>query len=168
MLRHYFQTKENEMKFTRILAIAIMITSFCCVAYGQEELNGSISGIVTDSQSEMPVFNAKVEVTKDGFSIGLSSMTDENGNFIIKDVPAGDFDLSVSKGKYLPKVISNIVIKEGKVTEDVNIALQLITPIQVGDAERDFSVTSTSNKMLSLGDFKDKSIIVACVGNPYT
>ena len=154
------------MKFAWILTVIIVLAGFCFVAYGQEELNGSITGIVTDSQSEMPVMGAKVEVTKDGFSIGIYATTDENGNFTIKDIPAGDFDLSVSKGKYLPKIVSNIVIKE--VTEDVNIALQLITPIQVGDDARDFSLTSNSNKMLTLNDFKDKSIVVICVGNPYT
>jgi hypothetical protein len=156
------------MKFAWILTVIIILAGFCFVAYGQEELNGSVIGIVTDSQSEMPIFGAKVEVAKDGLSIGTYAITDENGNFTIKDIPAGDFALSVSKGKYLPKVVSNIVIKEGKVTEDVNISLQLITPIQVGDEARDFSLTSNNNKMLTLSDFKDKSIVVICVGNPYT
>jgi hypothetical protein len=156
------------MKFIRILTMITVLTGFCFMVYGQEELNGSITGIVTDSQSEMPIFGAKVEATKEGFSIGIYAVTDENGNFTIKDVPAGDFDLSVSKGKYLPKVVSKINIKEGKVTKDVNIALQLITPIQVGEDARDFSLTSNSNKTLTLSDFKGKSIVIIGVGNPYT
>jgi len=157
------------MKFIRILTI-ITITLFCCVAYGQEtaEINGSITGIVTDSESEIPVFGAKVDVTMNGFYIGFSSTTDENGKFNIKDVPAGNFGLSVSKAKYLPKIVPNVNIKVGKVTENIGITLQLITLIKVGDAERDFSLMSNSNKMLSLKDFKDKSIVVTCVGNPYT
>jgi len=157
------------MKFIMTLTI-ITIILFCCVTYGQEtaEINGSITGIVTDSESEIPILGAKVDVTMNGLYIGFSSMTDENGEFNIKNVPTGNLGLSVSRARYLPKTVSNVNVKEGKVTENVGIALQLITLIKVGDAERDFSLMSNSNKMLSLKDFKDKSIVVICVGNPYT
>ncbi len=156
----------------RALFISAIITIFICVcAVGQEGETPApkgLSGIVTDSQTNTPIFGARVEVLKDGKPSGLSARTDRDGKYVIENVPDGVFDLMVSRDKYIPKVISGVSVKEGEATTDINVAIQMITPIKVGDEERDFSLTSTDGKVVSLQDFKGKSIVVIGMGNPYT
>jgi len=129
--------------------------------------HGSISGVVTDAKSNKPIRDAKVEVAKNGFSFGVSAKTGDDGKYTIANAPVGVFDLSVSKVKYLSKVISNISVKEGKVTADVKVAIRLVTPIQVGDEARDFSLPTVKGKLVTLSDFFKKKIVVFSVGSPY-
>ena len=149
------------MKFIVVLALMLAV---CFYAWGQETQGESIIGIVTDSQDNTPVFGAKVEVLLNGSATGISAYTDENGKYTFKNVPEGNLTLSASKLKYLTNEVSGI---DAKVTSDVNILLTLITPIQMGEWERDFSLSSTKNEKVTLSDFKDKSIVILCVENPY-
>jgi len=160
------------MRITKILTTIITILGVCCVVYGQETTevafpHGSISGVVTDAQSKTPIRDAKVEITKNGFSFGVSAKTDDDGKYAIENAPVGVFDLSVSKDKYLQKVISDIRVKQGEVMANVNIAISLITPIQVGDEARDFSLPMIKGKLVTLSDLFKKKIVVFSVGNPY-
>ena len=41
-------------------------------------------------------------------------------------------------------------------------------PIQVGNEAPNFSLTSISGETVSLEEFRDRSIVVICIGNPYT
>jgi len=149
------------MKFIVVLALILAV---CFCAWGQDNQGESITGIVTDSQDNTPVFGAKVEVILNGSATGISTYTDENGKYTFKNVPEGNLTLSASKPKYLTNEVSGIDVK---VTSDVNIPLSLITPIQMGEWERDFSLSSAKNEKVTLSDFKDKSIVVLCVENPY-
>ncbi|MBM3235959.1 hypothetical protein FJZ31_06625 [Candidatus Poribacteria bacterium] len=164
------------MRIIKILTTIITIFGVGFIVYGQETIepptevafpHGSISGVVTDSQNKMPVFDAKVEVTKDGFSFGLSAQTDKDGKYTIENVPVGVFDLSVSKGNYLPKVISGISVKEREIAANVNTDIQLITPIQVGQKARDFTLSTVKGNLVTLSGFFGKKIVVISVGNPY-
>jgi len=144
----------------------------CCIAYSQETAemafpHGSISGVVTSAKSNAPIKDVTMEVTKNGFSFGVSAKTDTDGKYTIENVPVGVFDLSISKNKYLPKVVSDINVKEGEVTANVNIAITLITPIKVGDEARDFTLSTVKGKLVTLSDLFGKKITVFSVGNPY-
>ena len=163
------------MRIIKILTTIITILGVCGIAYGQTtetptEIafpHGSISGVVIDARSETPIRDAKVEVTKNGFSFGVFAETDNDGKYTIENVPVGVFDLSISKEKYLSKVISDINVKEGEATANVNIAIAMITPIQVGDEARDFTLSTVKGKMVTLSNFSGKKIVVFSVNNPY-
>ncbi|MBC8232590.1 carboxypeptidase regulatory-like domain-containing protein [bacterium] len=164
------------MRVIKILTTIITILGVCSIVYGQETTetptevafpHGGISGVVTDAKSNALIRDAKVEVTKNGFSFGVSAKTDADGKYTIENVPVGIFDLSISKKKYLPKVVSDITVKNGEVTANVNIAIALITPIQVGDEARDFTLSTVKGKLVTLSDFVGKKIVVFSVNNPY-
>jgi len=164
------------MRAIKILTTIITVLGVCSIVYGQETKetptevgfpHGGISGVVTDAKSNGPIRDATVEVTKNGFSFGVSAKTNADGKYTIENVPVGVFDLSVSKGKYLPKIVSDISVKDGEVTANVNIAIALITPIQVGDESRDFTLSTVKGKLVTLSDFAGKKIVVLSVGNPY-
>jgi len=160
------------MRITKILTTIITILGVYCIVNGQETTevafpHGSISGVVTDAKSKTPIRDAKVEMTKNGFSFGVAAKTGDDGKYAIKNAPVGVFDLSVSKDKYLSKVISDISVKEGEVKANVNIAIILITPIQVGDEARDFALPTVKGKLVTLSDLFKNKIVVFSVSNPY-
>ena len=41
-------------------------------------------------------------------------------------------------------------------------------PVRIGDEARNFTLTSSSGEQIDLDSFKNKSIVLICVGNPYT
>ena len=45
---------------------------------------------------------------------------------------------------------------------------QVAASLQAGEEARNFSLTATTGETVSLEEFKDKSIVVICIGNPYT
>ena len=156
------------MKFLWIL-MTILI-SVCVSGQATETISpgGSISGIITDLRSEAPLFGVDVKVMKDGVSLRFSARTDRDGKYSIKDVPEGVYDLKVSRNGYVPAVLFSVTVKVGEIITGKSIAIKLATPIQIGEEERNFTLTAVSGKTISLEDFKEKSVVVICIGNPYT
>jgi len=64
-----------------------------------------------------------VELTKDGFSSGLSAQTDEDGKYTIEKVLVGVFDVIAHKAKYSVEKVKNVKVEVGKATT-VNIAMK--------------------------------------------
>lgn len=158
----------------RFLYILMTIAAIICISGLEAESladtdfpSGSISGIVADLQSGEPISGAVVEVTKNGFSIGISKQTDLNGKYILEEAPVGIFDVTVSKANCMAEVISDINVEEGKDTPNINVFLKLLTPIKVGEEARDFSLGTVDGKMFTLSDFKGKNAVVLGIGDPY-
>lgn len=58
---------------------------------------GKITGQVVDAQTSQPMDFVNVLVKRDGASsVPLGTVTDKNGEFIISDVPAGDYKITIS------------------------------------------------------------------------
>ena len=58
---------------------------------------GKITGQVVDGQTSQPMDFVNVLVKRDGVSaVPLGTVTDKNGEFIISDVPAGDYKITIS------------------------------------------------------------------------
>lgn len=81
--------------FRHIIAICLLLTAFSAVgsvAFAAPPRKCAISGKVTDAASGEPVYMAYV-VAKD---LGLWAVTDADGAFLLKDLPAGQISLEVS------------------------------------------------------------------------
>lgn len=78
---------------------------------------GKISGKVTDEKTGEPLIGATVEVK----GMGLGTATDVDGRFII-NVATGDYVVEVKYIGYTAKSISDVLVKEGEVTE-LNVAI---------------------------------------------
>lgn len=102
-----------------------------CAKHGKVDVyaHGSISGVVLNSESNEPIEDAKVEVLKDGFSFGLSAYSGKDGKYTIKNVPAGIFDLTVYRDKYLPETVEKIQVKERETTSNVKLMMESLQPI---------------------------------------
>jgi PKD repeat protein len=80
--------------------------------------SGSISGIITDSDGT-PVAGAQVSVEGTSFS----TTTDGTGSYLIEDVPAGNYNILVSREKYKDRMIDNVLVIAGEATSNDPVTL---------------------------------------------
>jgi hypothetical protein len=90
---------------------------FSIVSFAQ---TGVIRGMVTDRQSEKNLLGATITVLTDS---GNGSVSDENGNFTITNVPVGRHTISVSFMGYESTTVPEIEVTSGK---EVVITVSLV------------------------------------------
>lgn len=83
---------------------------------------GIISGKIIDQKTGEALIGVSVSV--EGTSMGAS--TDYEGNYSIKSLKPGSYNLAVSYVSYRKKVLSNVVVKAGEVTT-MNISMEEVT-----------------------------------------
>ena len=80
--------------------------------------------MVVDAVTEKPVKRAKVEFSKDRFTLsGLFTYSAEDGTYILNGVPVGKFDVTVTKEGFLPQTILKVPIEHGKTAQEIRIKL---------------------------------------------
>jgi hypothetical protein len=115
------------------LIITALIASQSAVLSQQESLS-TIRGIVSDSASASPLGNAIIYIANS--PLGTSSADD--GTFLLKNVPAGEYELVVSRVNYQKASIPLRIEKPDSVELSVKLAMKLIVTPEVeitGEAE---------------------------------
>ncbi|MEN0051023.1 MAG: TonB-dependent receptor [Bacteroidota bacterium] len=110
----------------KIITLAIIIAlllSFKCIAQGQNLL-GTISGTVTDQNSNEPIPFATVKVMEVSPIIG--TQTDIDGQFLLENVPLGRHHLEVSYVGYETIIINDVLVNSIN-NQAVTIRLKEIT-----------------------------------------
>lgn len=103
--------------------IAIALVAFTTMAfYSDAGLVGIITGSVKDAQSGEDIPFANIIVQDKAGKAVAGAASDFDGNFIIKSVPVGTWDLKVSFVGYQNYMMRDIVVLEGK-TLNLNIKL---------------------------------------------
>ncbi|MCG8374608.1 MAG: TonB-dependent receptor, partial [Balneolales bacterium] len=97
--------------------LTIIILAFLSVKI-QAQSNGSITGLITDATFQQPLAGANIVL--EGTSFGTS--TNYDGEFTLKNIPGGEYSLSVSYIGFTTRIIE-IEVRPGT-TEMVNIELQ--------------------------------------------
>lgn len=110
------------MKRELIIPIVLACVS-AGVARGQAVNSQSISGIVTDP-SGASVPGAEVTITNDATKISRSAKTNDDGNFVILNVPVGSYTISTSMTGFKKSVISGVNVDVGG-TPSVPVALAI-------------------------------------------
>lgn len=77
--------------------------------------SGSLKGTITDKETGEPLPFAGVTVKLDGTQYG-SATCDFDGNYMIKSIPAGKYDVIANFVGYKKSIFSGVVIKENKIT----------------------------------------------------
>jgi TonB-dependent receptor len=100
----------------RALPLAAIVASVAAMPAAAQV--GSIRGIVYDRDFDAPLGAATIDV------VGLRKRVvgNDNGNFLIPDVPAGTYTLVFSKDGYARQVRGDVIVREGQLT-DVTIRL---------------------------------------------
>jgi hypothetical protein len=83
--------------------------------------HGEIRGKVTDKISGEPMIGATVSYTQEGTLKG--AVTDENGEYILKPLPAGSYELTFSFVTYKPVTIEDILVNSQKATY-IDVAME--------------------------------------------
>jgi len=108
-------------RVVRVFSTILIATYFMLTAASAQTSRGTITGHVTDSGGAV-VPNAKVQLQPRG----TSTTTDQNGDFKISDVAAGDYTLTVSYTGF-SIFSSRVVIKGGQEAIRLDAVLQLGT-----------------------------------------
>jgi TonB-dependent receptor len=91
------------------------VLSLCSFVSAQQA--GSIRGLVSDKDFDVPLGAAVVQIVE----TGQKTVTSDQGNFVLPDVPPGKYTLVFSKEGYV-RQLAEIVVSSGQLAE-VNIAL---------------------------------------------
>ncbi len=119
------KTGYHTMKCFLFCIISLLLSGFA-VARAQ---TGTITGTVMDRVSNEPLPSANVLVV--GTSLGAS--TDPDGNFTIRDVPVGTYQIRATLVGYEPIILADVVVASGRPT-DVHIKMDQET-IGLGEVE---------------------------------
>lgn len=109
--------------FTLLALVACVAT--LTAAVGKAPLvklsNGSISGIITDSVTGLPIAGAQVNAG----TCHLQTTTNNDGSYTIANVPPGNYNVKAMKcGAYYPKTYPTPVhVEAGQSVTGINIAL---------------------------------------------
>ncbi len=132
------------------------------------EGNSSIRGLITDSESGEPIPFANVIMKQDGQMINGAS-TDFDGNYIIKPIESGYYNLEVTVMGYLNKRIEQVSL-QGDKTKFLNVLMEpshiqlesyTVTDYSVPLIDKNNTVSgesfiSSSRKSTTRGSRKDK------------
>ncbi|MBT8398157.1 MAG: TonB-dependent receptor plug domain-containing protein [Gemmatimonadetes bacterium] len=89
---------------------------------GQEAPLGIIVGLVMNEETEAPIPNVLVQL-----SDGRGSLSNENGRFILVNVPPGTYSMTVSGLGWVPDTIPSIRVGAGETTPvEVRLTLRVI------------------------------------------
>lgn len=84
---------------------------------------GTISGVVTDSSTKLPIKGAIVYFVPIGSTIPQQAVTDATGKYVSPDLYPGDYTVTATVGlKYEQGVATITLVEEGKVTRDFALA----------------------------------------------
>ena len=99
---------------------------------------GTIKGIVVDKQSEVPLIGTTIELLDQSTNVGV--VTNEDGRFVLENVPVGRQKIRVSYIGYESVTLPNIEVTAGK---DVFLTVSLLESFNQLD---EIVLTSNTNK----------------------
>ena len=129
----------------------ILLLFIISLSFGQ---NGIIKGKIIDKQSESPLVNATVIL--EGVK-KVSTLSDENGNFQINNVPLGRQIISVNYFGYAPTSVPNIEVTSGKdvfltiaISESFTQLNELVIKAEVSKVKAINKMAAVSTRQFSL------------------
>jgi hypothetical protein len=128
-----------------LFGIGFLLCLFALVPsalFSQSSSTGTVAGTVTDP-SGAAVADATVTLTDKATNNPRVASSNENGRFILVDVPAGSYDFTVSKqGFRISKLTGQTV--------NVGTALTLNVTLEVGSVAESVEVTATNAELQTL------------------
>jgi len=132
-------SKRSRFEFGLLLCLFSLVPT---VLFSQSSSTGTVAGTVTDP-SGAAVAAAAVTLTDKATNIPRTASTNENGRYILVDVPAGTYDLTVSKQGFR-------ISRLNDQTVNVGTALTLNVALEVGSVAESVEVTATNAELQTL------------------
>jgi len=146
------------MSSRSLILVSLLVSLFALPFTAPAQvLYGSLTGNVSDS-SGASVPNAKVETTNIGTGVTKQTKTDDRGVFLIQDIQAGVYRLTISAPAFANTVESGVQIVENTIRR-VDVQLQVASVGQSVTVEADATVLQTDradvNTQVSTKDVAD-------------
>ncbi|MEW6127371.1 MAG: carboxypeptidase regulatory-like domain-containing protein [Acidobacteriota bacterium] len=135
----------------KILSIFTMLCVLCTAPGLAQTTSGSITGTIVDQQ-QSAIANATVTATEESKGFSLTAITDNEGRFVLPQVPPGTYTLRIEASGFKSQerkaitliandrlTLGNLSLEVGAVTETVSVTSEA-TPIQAESGERSFAI----------------------------
>lgn len=103
-------------------SLLLLITFFFLSLHLSAQITQNIRGNIVDAESKFPLIGVRLDLVGEDSLFVKKTMTDENGNFVIENVPIGKHLLYISYSLYLSSQ-KTAIVNSGKETI-INIELQ--------------------------------------------
>jgi len=104
--------EKNMIRYFLIVIIAAQIL------FSQFHLTGTIEGVALDATTQAPLIGANVML----LNTTLGAVSDENGKFIIRNIPVGNYSVQFRLIGYSPETKTDIIVRPQRMT-NVNAEL---------------------------------------------
>jgi len=128
-------------KCSTILALFFAACSLTPVPASAQVLYGSLTGNVTD-KSGGAVANAKVEALDVSTNVARQAATDERGSFLVQDIQAGTYKVTISAPGFANTVANDVQVVENTVRR-VDLQLEVASVGQTVNVAADVTVLQT-------------------------
>jgi hypothetical protein len=134
------------MSSKRSLPVVALLLCICALVpsalFSQSASTGTVAGTVTDP-SGAAVAAATVTLTDKATNTPRTASTNENGRYILVDIPAGTYDLNVSKQGFRISRLSDQTV-------NVGTALTLNVTLEIGSVAESVEVTASNAELQTL------------------
>jgi hypothetical protein len=113
-----------ETKLHARLACTLLLTLFLAGVASAQTFRGTILGTVTD-QNGAVVPGAQVTVKNTNTGLVRSTLTDDEGNYTIPELPIGPYEVRIEHTGFVASVVSNVTVEvanERRVDVKLNVA----------------------------------------------
>jgi hypothetical protein len=142
----------NHSPIARLCSVILLMICASLSMHGQT-IFGRISGTVTDpNKAVLP--NAQVTVTNEATNSARTASTDENGYYVVTNLPAGAYTVTVQQAGFKKAVSSgNALVSDGRLTVDVGLeAGQIAEQVVVTSSAVGETVNVTSGEIARVID----------------
>src|SRR5580700_567274 len=134
------------MSSKRSLLVIALLLCVCALVpsalFSQSASTGTVAGTVTDP-SGAAVAAATVTLTDKATNTPRTASTNENGRYILVDIPAGTYDVNVSKSGFRISRLSGQTV-------NVGTALTLNVTLEIGSVAESVEVTASNAELQTL------------------
>ncbi|MFA6923100.1 MAG: carboxypeptidase-like regulatory domain-containing protein [Bacteroidales bacterium] len=156
--------------FKKVLYTIAVVLATNIQIFGQ---SGTLKGKITDNETKEPIPFANVVMEAGGRQVS-GTTTDFDGNFTIKPIPPGKYNIKTSYVGYQPQQLNGVIINSDKITfvemkltkTAVNIKEVVVTDYKVPLISKDETAsgeTATSEQISKMAG-RDANSVVATVG----
>ena len=110
-----------NLRGTLLALIAIVLLALPAMSRAQE-LSASLSGVVADSSGAV-IPKARVLLTQVGTNVLRTVQSDDSGNYVFSNVPAGTYTLNASSAGFTTFIAKDVVLKVGE-ARGLNVQLK--------------------------------------------
>jgi len=126
-----------------VLIVILVSMLACAEVWAQTVSTAQINGSVKD-QSGAVLPGVEVTVTQTGTGLTRSMLTDENGSYVLTNLPVGPYRLEAGLGGFRTYVQTGIVLQVG-VNPTINVVLQLGQVTETIEVEANAAMVETQS-----------------------